>query len=531
MTMHLLQDVLLQSAAKFPGRIAVECAGETITYAHLDRRSTALSQRLNRAGCRPGQLVAVWLPKSIDSIISFFGILKAGCAYIPLDPDYCPESRALKIIAQSNPSAVITRRDLFTEEIRNGTAAGPVRTVLLIDDPTTRDIGGAPDVTTPIQHRDETPQALEDSLAYILYTSGSTGTPKGVMITHRNALNFIAWALDTFKPSGDDVFANNAPFHFDLSVFDLFVALAAGACVHLVPFAVARNPRLLVQWANKHNITVWYSVPPVWLSIINYARIDTDDFRTLKIVLFAGEVFPIKYLEKLMLALPRASFYNLYGPTETNVITWYRVTLDDLRARKSVPIGSACGHSDVVALDADLREVEIGNKGMLYVRGPTVTPGYYSDPEATRAAFIASPLPRHDGCLLYRTGDIVKVIDRNVFEFVGREDLMVKCAGYRIELSEIETVLYQHDYIKEAAVVSCTNPVQGNSELHALIVADKSNGFSFLDLKMYLSRCLPRYMVPESIETIEALPKNGNGKIDRTKIAKMIQSRLNVPGR
>jgi acyl-coenzyme A synthetase/AMP-(fatty) acid ligase len=229
--------------------------------------------------------------------------------------------------------------------------------------------------------------------------------------------------------------------------------------------------------------------------------------------------------------LPRASFYNLYGPTETNVITWYRVTLDDLRARKSVPIGSACGHSDVVALDADLREVEIGNKGMLYVRGPTVTPGYYSDPEATRAAFIASPLPRHDGCLLYRTGDIVKVIDRNVFEFVGREDLMVKCAGYRIELSEIETVLYQHDYIKEAAVVSCTNPVQGNSELHALIVADKSNGFSFLDLKMYLSRCLPRYMVPESIETIEALPKNGNGKIDRTKIAKMIQSRLNVPGR
>jgi amino acid adenylation domain-containing protein len=534
MTARLLQNVLLQAASQFPGHIAVECSGETITYAHLDQRSAEWSQRLIRAGCRPGQIVAVWLPKSIESIVSFFGVLKAGCAYIPLDPDYCPESRALKIITQSNASAIISKTDLFTDEFKNGLAVHPAKMVLFVDDQTTRDVGGAFSEKTSARHNNGTPADAplntEDGLAYILYTSGSTGAPKGVMITHRNALSFIGWALDRFKPSHNDVFANHAPFHFDLSVFDVFVSLATGACVHLIPFAVAGNPRLLVRWAKEHKITIWYSVPSVWLSIFIFARIDANDFKTLRLVLFAGEVFPKKYLEKLMQALPWADYYNLYGPTETNVCTWYHVTSKDLRKRKSVPIGTACDHAEAIALDADLTEVATGSKGMLYIKGPTVTPGYYNDPAATRAAFIVSPLPRHDGCVLYRTGDIVKVIGHDLYEYIGRDDLMVKCAGYRIELSEIETVLYQHDRVKEAVVVPCTHPSQGNCVLHALIVADKRDGFSILGIKAFLSRQLPRYMVPERIETVDNLPKNANGKIDRKKIAEAAQSLLNAEG-
>lgn len=528
MTAFLLHHLFEESAAAYPDRAAVCYEDRQITYRELDDKSSRLAALLREAGMNPGDSVGVYLTKSIEAVTAFLAVLKAGGFYIPLDSAYSPVKRITGIIKLSGTRFIVTTTGLW-KGIAGGAETSDVESVFFTDTLMNPDADTLPsDLTNSGQFwfYDEklswdvsriTGQVSMD-LAYVLYTSGSTGIPKGVMISHLNALTFVNWAKDYFRPGPDDVFANHAPLHFDLSVFDIFVALSCGACVHLVPFHIAANPKALAPWIVEKEITFWYSVPQVWITILNYADIPENMDDRLSHILFAGEVFPPQYLKRVMKALPQASYYNLYGPTETNVCTFHPVAHVDEISDKPVPIGKACANTRILVLDDNLNPVGVGEEGELFVWGTTVAVGYYNDPERTAASFIPSPLPEHHGATIYATGDLVRRCDGDTYEYLGRKDLMVKCAGFRIELPEVERALYAHEDIAEAVVVPAYDPEKAVTSLSAFVTSKNGDTLSVIQLKKHLGESLPKYMIPAAITQVESLPRNANGKMDRAQV-------------
>lgn len=531
---YLLQHLLLESALKYPDNVAFCLEQNSITYQVLEEKSSRLANLLINMGVKPGDPVGIYLNKSIAAVISFFAVLKAGAVYMPLDATYSPLLRIYKILRISDVRCIISTARLWqtmTTEITLDEGILKSLTVVLADH---LESGAADDdaglCSTGSLERlifyDDSPDVkltasitmTDSDLAYILYTSGSTGTPKGVMISHLNALTFINWAISYFSPTATDVFANHAPLNFDLSVFDIYVSVATGARTCLVPMHTSVNPRALVAWISENQISYWYSVPQVWVTILNYATIEKDSLVNLKNILFAGEVFPVVYLKKLMNRLPNASYYNLYGPTETNVCTCYHVKNADALGDRPAPIGKACENTQVLVLNENDLPVSVGEEGELFVRGSGVTGGYYKDPERTASAFKKSPLACHNGALLYRTGDIVLKCDADNYEYIGRKDLMVKCSGFRIELPEIERAIYQFNGIEEAVAVSHFDEKMGTTRLYAFVTSTPGIDLAIIQLKKHLAGILPKYMVPDVIEQVQEIPKNPNGKTDRQKV-------------
>jgi acyl-coenzyme A synthetase/AMP-(fatty) acid ligase len=275
------------------------------------------------------------------------------------------------------------------------------------------------------------------------------------------------------------------------------------------------NPRSLVEWIDEHRIEIWYSVPSVWISIINFADIASRTFRHLRVVLFAGEVFPPKFLRELMRLLPGRLYYNLYGPTETNVCTYHRVHTAGEIGDAPVPIGKACANTGVMALDATLREVAVGQTGELHVFGPGVAKGYYRNAEKTAESFRRVTVAPYGERVIYSTGDVVVRIDADTYRYVGRKDFMVKCAGYRVELQEIERALDNHPLVRESAVVPRYREQRGSVALEAFVSLKPGAVLSIVDAKKFCGEKLPRYMIPETFRIIDEFPRNANGKIDR----------------
>ena len=324
----------------------------------------------------------------------------------------------------------------------------------------------------------------------------------------------------TFGVHAGDRLSNHAPFHFDLSIFDLYVALRAGACVSLVPDEVSPFPVQLAAWIESDGISVWYSVPSALTRLLLHGRLERFEYRTLRTVLFAGEVFPVKYLREVMERLAHADFHNLYGPTETNVCTYYSVPRPLAPEVEEIPIGVACENTDVVALDESGRAVAPGGEGELHVRGPALLLGYWNLPDRTAAAIVPNPLQPAYHDPLYRTGDIVRLREDGSYAFVGRRDHMVKSRGYRIELGEIEQVLHQHAGVREAAVVAIPDDEVG-ARLNA-VVAAHNGGLQAAELQKFCLERLPKYMVPERVVFLDELPKTSTGKADRVAIAGIV---------
>jgi amino acid adenylation domain-containing protein len=380
----LLQHLLAASARAHPNRVAVTSSSETLTYDELDERSSRLATMLWRRGVNFGDRVGLYMPKSASAIVAMYAILKVGAAYVPLDPG-APARRIGYILRDCGVRAVIS----------GPAAAYPERTEAILGSDTL-DLhvvadAEASEAPTGLRARDvvgwrdalSTPaeplivSTMDVDLAYILYTSGSTGEPKGVMISHRNALTFVDWCTQTFGVVPEDRLSNHAPFHFDLSIFDIFAAASAGASVHLVPEGLSIFPVRLAEWIERMGITVWYSVPSILTLLALHGKLGDRDLATLRLVLFAGEVFPLKHLQSLVASLPRPRFFNLYGPTETNVCTYYEVDRAFLNERTTpIPIGRACENMGVFALMEDGNVArQPGEVGKLLVRGSGVALG------------------------------------------------------------------------------------------------------------------------------------------------------------
>jgi amino acid adenylation domain-containing protein len=529
-TKYLLPHYLEQTVSRYPGKTAVVSGSRRISYEELWQKSGRLANHLLSMGFTPRCPVGIYLDKSVEAVVSLFAVMKAGGMYIPLDSFHSPPSRITRILASSATGYLVSDSRLwagFCSSLSDEEAAFFKDLKVVLVDGLLGDAGGGKSASGAgaCSYDDTLPEVApgertltDDDIAYILYTSGSTGVPKGVMLTHRNATTFVDWALSCFRPGNTDVFSNMAPLHFDLSVFDIHVSLSCGASVHLVPNLLGMNPRALLSWMGESGITYFYSVPSVWVSLLSHAGLKRGDLPALSHVLFAGEVFPPAQLKALMGLLPNASYYNLYGPTETNVCTWHEVKSADEIGDGAVPIGRACGNTEIVVLKDNDEPASVGEEGELFVKGPIVTKGYYRDPQGTADAFRKSPLPVHRGALLYRTGDRVRVISTGTYEYVGRGDLMVKCSGYRIEVQEVELALLRNKAVQEAVVVPVCKDGRASS-IAAYITVRDGRAPGTLEIKEFLAGILPTYMIPDVIERIEEIPRNANGKADRRLLA------------
>jgi amino acid adenylation domain-containing protein len=350
-----------------------------------------------------------------------------------------------------------------------------------------------------------------DDLAYILYTSGSTGTPKGVMLSHRNATAFVDWCSKVFEPRASDVFSSHAPFHFDLSIFDIYVSLKHGATLVLIPEETGKEPEGLVRLIAAQRITVWYSAPTMLSMMAQFGKIPEHDVSSLRLVLFAGEVMPVVHLRAFKRQVPAPRYFNLYGPTETNVCTWYEIPAVIPEDRtEPFPIGPACAHLESVVVDPDGKPVARGDEGELCIAGDNVMQGYWGNPDVTATSFLAGDAGNRRW---YRTGDIVTELPDGNYRYVGRRDRMVKKRGYRVELGEIEAGLYRHPEIQEAAVVAALDNAS-DVRITAHISTRTGERLSLIKLKTFCSKHLPLYMVPDSFEIHDALPKTSTDKID-----------------
>jgi amino acid adenylation domain-containing protein len=517
----LLQHLLRDAAQRSPERPAVLFEDQAMSYGELEQASNQLAHALRDVGVRRGDRVALYMNKSIASLVGIHGILKCGAAYVPLDPNAPPRRLAYilsdcdvrTLVASGAKGAALGR--ILKEGCRLETVvfadegSAPLEDVRSI---AWREVRSQPDASPPPE------AAIPNDLAYILYTSGSTGVPKGVMISHWNALVFVNWTVDEFGVSAADRLSSHAPLHFDLSIFDLFASIEAGCGVALVPDGTSAFPIRLAEWIAAQRITIWYSVPSILTSLLLKGGLERLDLSALRLVLFAGEVFPTKYLRDLVARLAGVRFFNLYGPTETNVITFYEVgALPDERTAP-IPIGRACPYADLLIVDEEQGLVTgPGRPGELYARGASVAQGYWGDAKKTERVFVDNPFQPAFRDRVYRTGDVVELDADGNLLFLGRKDRMVKSRGYRIELDEIETALYAHPAVREAAVLAVPDELIG-SRIRAFVASQQETLTEALLREHCLER-LPRYMVPESFELMDQLPKTSTGKVDRTRLA------------
>lgn len=516
----LLHQALDQAAAERPEHPAVRFGDQQLTYGQLATRSNSLAHTLVAQGVRRGDRVGIYMNKSLEAITAVYGIMKAGAAYVPLDP-FAPLAR-LEYVIRDCQIRVLVSSDMKAHDVQQMLEHG-ARLQCII---------GLSDESIPAQtiawedifeQQAEAPPAIdvvEQDLSYILYTSGSTGDPKGIMHTHRSALTFAEWAAETYRLRQDDVLSNHAPFHFDLSTFDFFAAARVGATTVIIPEAFTKFPVNMARLIQNQRITVWYSVPFALIQLLMRGAIENHDLTSLRWVLFAGEPFPTKHLRALMAEIPQARFSNLYGPTETNVCTFYHVPQLPQDSDEPIPIGKPCANAQALILDADDQPVAPGDVGELLIRSPLLMRGYWGRPDLNDRGFYRHRVFEHYEDLFYRTGDLVQEDADGNLKYLGRKDRQIKTRGYRVELDEIEVALLSFNGIAEAAVFPVPDG-EGSNLIEAAVTSRPGHSLVKEALVEHISGRLPSYAVPTRITFMDKFPRTSTGKINRRELQTM----------
>jgi len=522
---RLLQSWVTQHAEAHPDADAVVLGTERLTYGQLEARSNQLAYILREGGCERGDRVGIVMPKSPSAIVAMLGILKAGCMHVPIDIA-SPAARIQQILGScenrwilaAGPVAPLLEELLSYPHARDSISVGwlgaqaPQQAGAEFCG---RDLDRAPSGGLP-------PVGAPSDGSHILFTSGSTGVPKGVVITHSNVIAFVSWALAHFQIDRTDRFSGHTPFHFDLSTFDIFGSITAGAQLHLVPGETALLPPKLAEFIRSSELTQWFSVPSVLNYLAKFNAVQTNDFPSLRRVLWCGEVLPTPALIYWMHKVPHARFTNLYGPTEATIASsYYDLPACPTDPGEAIPIGRACAGEQLLVLDQQLRPVAVRAVGDLHIEGAGLSPGYWRDPEKTAQAFLRVPGGQQGGAIVYKTGDLAWKDEEGMVHFVGRADTQIKVRGYRIELGEIETALHSYPGLQEGAVIAIQNDNFGGWMICCAYVPRELGQITPNQLRDHLKKLVPSYMIPVRWSNHEALPKNANGKTDRPKLKEL----------
>jgi amino acid adenylation domain-containing protein len=497
-----LITAILRDGSAGQNQPALRAGDSSISYGELRRDALAIREWLRRSGCNRGDRIAICLPKSLPAVELILGVLAADATYVPLSHHISVELLR-RTLWDLQPLMLITDRPIARALLDASVALPSGMAVAVID-------AGGPVLGLELvsTHSGTKPLTSGDAgdLATILYTSGSTGTPKGIMLSHRNLASFVDWAAATFAVSSTDQAVSHAPLHFDLSIFDIFCTLSRHGTAHLLDETTARFPGAVRAFIEARQISIWYSVPTALAQL--QERDALNGLPSLRLILFAGEVFPVPVLRRLMNSLPHAEYFNLYGPTETNVCTYYHVPGQLASDLDALPIGRPCEHLEVSIRDEAGNPLPTGEIGEICVAGPAVMRGYWGRSEATRACRVHA---REDS---YRTGDFGHVRTDGNLVFTGRRDQQVKVRGHRIELLAFEAVLQAHPSVREAAALVVPNGAARDS-LAAFIVP-RQEPAELGEIRKFVAARLPPHYQPDHIAWLDEMPRTPNGKCDRT---------------
>lgn len=496
-----------ETAKRFPDKTAYADENKEITFGELKKQARNIACELTGRGLfkKP---VAVFLEKGVDVLTSFMGAAYSCNFYSPIDVDM-PGSRVNKILEVLEPAVVITTaslREVFSQYDYQGE-------FLLLEEVL---VSGKQDAEKEAALENARKRGIDTDLLYVLFTSGSTGVPKGVTINHRAVIDYIDWVTETFEITEQDSFGNQAPFYFDNSILDIYSTLKTGATTYIIPKNLFAQPVPLLEYLREKKINTIFWVPSALIVVAKlkaFRNVDLSD--TLRRVLFCGEVMPNKQLNVWRKFLPDVQYANLYGPTEITDACTYYIVDREFTDEEPLPIGIPMPNTDILVLNEKNEPVTGDEPGELCVRGTSLSMGYYKNPEKTREAFVQNPLNQAVPELIYRTGDIVKYNERGEIIYLSRKDFQIKHMGHRIELGEIETAVSS---LPEISLNCCLY-----DEKHQKIVLFIEEELDKAFVNEKISHLVPEYMLPNKVITVEKMPINANGKIDRVRLKDYIK--------
>ncbi len=496
-----------------PNNVAVIFEGQSLTYQELNARANQLARYLRRLGAGPGVLVAMYLERSLEMVIGILGILKSGSAYVPMETAY-PQERLAFMLEDTEAPVLLTQQSLLANLPEH-------KAQLVCLDTEWEKVAQESEENLSVE-------MTADSLAYVIYTSGSTGKPKGVLVTHYNVVRLFEATYDWYHFTEQDVWTLFHSYAFDFSVWELWGALLYGGRLVVVPYLVSRSPDTFYELLDREKVTVLNQTPSAFRQLIQAEeRAEAKSELSLRLVIFGGEALELQSLKPWFdrHGDRQPQLVNMYGITETTVHVTYRpINTADLNQASGSVIGCAIPDLQIYILDRQRQPVPIGVPGEMYVGGAGVARGYLRRPELNAERFIADPFSNDPAARLYKTGDLARYLPNGDIEYLGRIDHQVKIRGFRIELGEIEAALCRYPIVREAVVLA-REDTPGEKRLVAYLTLEVGQTLNVSDLRSFLQRKLPDYMIPTAFVTLGALPLTSNGKIDHKALPAPEQSR------
>jgi aspartate racemase len=489
-----------------PAAIAIKYITQELTYQQLDSKVNQLANYLRKQGVKPEVLVGIYVERSLDIVIAILAVLKAGGAYVPLDPGF-PQDRLATIVAETKIQLIITQSQLLPK-------IDDQNICLLSIDTQWSEIATGSEELAPIA-------ATPENLAYIMYTSGSTGKPQGVQVTRAQIECYLDAIGEVVQIAANDVYLHSASFAFSSSIRQLFLPLAQGATVAIVPKKILTNPIDLLKFIQTEKVTIFDTVASVW----NYVLMSLDSIDSqrrsqliqsqLRLLIFSGGLLTAQLLRNIRSEFKQPlDIVNVYGQTETIGVSAYPVSIEVDREQRYIPVGVAYPHNKLYILDDQSQPVAATETGELYVAGMNLARGYFNNPQLTDRKFISNPFSP-DRERLYKTGDLARYRSDGNLEIVGRQDFQVKIRGMRVEIEEIETVITEYPDVHQAAVIGKEEQAD-EQVLIAYVVANQQ--FQIAELRSFLKAKLPDYMMPSAFVILDALPLTPTNKVDRKKL-------------